>query len=272
MEGVASVEHFVTAVKTMSADELRMMVSSLSEPTRLELLLKVTQSPQVTPVTGPSVVRVAPVTMVDESGGLVIVQRDGSRFECAVCFKKFKRKWNCERHYQKKHATSNAKRCEFSGCSEVYGSADGLAMHLTAAHGLDMAAASFKKAKMGVVHEDHYDLLLPSGVLLHMGEQGVEQRRLEPAAIQQHGCEQDHGDVRVKAEGGREREKAKGGGEGGVPVVHGNHFDTWADNVLHCHADEADAGNAAAPANSSCVHYDLINIPPFTEWDEFFDP
>ena len=277
-ESDMNVEHWITAVKSMSVEELRALVASLSEPTRNELLLKVTQNPQSTPVTAPSFVRVAPMTAVDESGGLVNVQRDGSRFECAVCFKKFKRKWNCERHFQKKHTPSNAKRCEFSDCSEVFGSADGLAQHLTAAHGLDMAVAGSKKAKVGVVHEDHYDLLLPSGVLLHMGEQGVEQRRLEPT--QQHGRGgQDQGEQahigmhpRGGGGGGGSGGGGGGGGGGGLPVVHGDHFGMWADNVLN-HADEAEpAGNAAVPPQPSRAHYDLINIPPFTEWDEFFNP
>jgi hypothetical protein len=61
--------------------------------------------------------------------------------------------------------------CVFAGCDET-GSAGELVAHEASLHGV-------KRARMAVPHEDHFDLLLPSGHLLHMGEHGVERREFD---------------------------------------------------------------------------------------------
>ena len=98
------------------------------------------------------------------------------KFECPVCRKRFRRKWNCDRH-ARKHESGGKRECLFKDCDEQFPTKSQLREHEKEGHGLDRQAS--KRAKVGVRHGDHYDLLLPSGALLHMGEQGLEQRRLE---------------------------------------------------------------------------------------------
>jgi hypothetical protein len=105
------------------------------------------------------------------------MEQESKKFECSICNKRFKRKWNCDRHFEKRHSTKASFSCVFSGCDLVFDTADSLGSHQENEHGLDTSSAQ-KRAKIGVVHDDHYDLMLPSGMLLHMGEHGVEERLL----------------------------------------------------------------------------------------------
>ncbi len=77
----------------------------------------------------------------------------------------------------RRHSTKASFSCVFSECDLVFDTADSLGSHQEKEHGLDTSSAQ-KRAKVGVVHDDHYDLMLQSGMLLHMGEHGVEERLL----------------------------------------------------------------------------------------------
>ncbi len=163
------------------------------------------------------------------------------KWECDVCHKRFDRKWNCDRHVQKCHARTSKKAfsCVFTQCDGVFGSASELQGHEAVDHGIEAAAASGnKRLKVGVKHEDHLDLLLPSGQLLHMGEHGVEQRAFEGGvpAHHHHHCPDE-----------------------GRPIRHGDHQDVLFENVLHC------------GTNLECLHVDVMDLPPASEWDDVFD-
>ena len=116
----------------------------------------------------------------DERGQLFAAllpeEESAKRHVCPVCHKRFARKWNCDRHLQKKHERGREGTCVFAGC-DASGSAGELAAHEASLHGLA------KRARKAVPHEDHLDLLLPSGHLLHMGEHGVERRAFDGGVL-----------------------------------------------------------------------------------------
>lgn len=137
------------AVSTKSAAELKNFVSGLSERTRVELLT-----------------------------ALSPVSEDLKKFVCPDCGKAFDRKWNMDRHVETRHAKQDI-RCAFVGCDARLESEQALEEHEQRGHGLSTPT---KRAKLGVLHGDHYDLLNPSsGTLLHMGEHGVEERHIDRA-------------------------------------------------------------------------------------------
>ncbi len=137
------------AVSGKSATDLKAFVAGLSEQTRTELL-----------------------------EALAPVEQHMRKYQCPTCGKGFQRKWNMDRHIEKRHAKGQALTCAFIGCEKkTFSTVQELEEHQQSDHGLNVPT---KRAKMGVKHEDHYDLLVPSsGMLLHMGEHGVEERAIE---------------------------------------------------------------------------------------------
>ena len=153
--------------------------------------------------------------------------------------RRFKRKWNCTRHIalQHKDVADGAASCAFRDCSASFEKQEDLGEHEEREHGLQ------KKPKLGVRHDDHYDCLLPSGQLLHLGEDGLEMRYLDDCFgehehddIEEHDCNSVFGSV----------------------VMHGNHQDVVTNNnIIHCF----DSGQHAK--------LDVINLQDDTDWKEF---
>jgi hypothetical protein len=79
--------------------------------------------------------------------------------------------------------------------------------------------------KSGIPHEDHFDLLLPTGMVLHLTDDGIDVR----------------GAVGGNASGGVFNELA--------PAEH-----------------------VCQPGDLTCIasHEDIVGMPMYTEWDEFF--
>jgi uncharacterized C2H2 Zn-finger protein len=112
---------------------------------------------------------------------LVPEKGDGASYkhQCPSCSKKFKRKWNMQRHHQKVHGGDRRFCCEFASCSAEFSDDEERMQHEVEAHGFNR---NRKRAKvksgmlMGVAHDDHFDLLLPTGVVLHLADNGLEAR------------------------------------------------------------------------------------------------
>jgi predicted RNA-binding Zn-ribbon protein involved in translation (DUF1610 family) len=135
------------AVSSKSAAELKEFVSSLSDATKAELM-----------------------------DALSPVEESMRKFQCPTCGKGFERKWNMDRHIEMRHAKKEFS-CAFVGCAKVFKTDQALQDHQQTEHGL---SAPTKRARVGIKHDDHFDLLVPSsGMLLHMGEHGVEEREIE---------------------------------------------------------------------------------------------
>ena len=82
----------------------------------------------------------------------------GSLFSLISHFPRFKRRWNRDRHKSLQHTDSGAE-CAFRDCKKEFTNREDLDNHEESEHGLP------KKPKVGVRHDDHYDILLPSGKL-----------------------------------------------------------------------------------------------------------
>jgi hypothetical protein len=165
------------------------------------------------------------------------------KFECAICQKKFDRKWNRDRHVRKHEKTVGDMDCPFVTCNgddagPMFGSALLLVEHLVTTHGLE--TKSSKRPRTGVRHDDHYDLLLPSGALLHVGESGIEERALERSPEEAPLVGHHHHAFAESV---------------GQPVQHDDHMDVLVGDELHC-------------LNASCTLLDVMDVADGSEWDE----
>ncbi len=179
------------------------------------------------------------------------------KLECGVCHKLFDRKWNRDRHeaQHEKNNTATTHGCPFDGCAESFASSLLLVEHFAVAHGLDTKSA--KRPRVVVRHDDHFDLLLPSGALLHMGENGVTQRVMGDAT----GSSSDPTGATGGGGGGGDRVVTQAHthdfvGGASQPVAHGDHFDVLVGAELHCEYDP-------------CRVVDSMEIGEGDAWDAF---
>jgi hypothetical protein len=186
----------------------------------------------------------SPVAREELLVALAAIPRASEGFECSVCKKIFPRKWNRDRHVAAKHAKASSFCCPFVECSNIatFGTAFALVEHLSSSHSLETKPG--KRPRTGVRHDDHYDFLLPSGALLHVGEAGLEEHALQPRS-QPRSAEtempaHDHSSIE------------------GHPVKHGDHMDMLVGDKLHC----------MDGLQPSCTFLDIVDMDDGGDWDE----
>jgi hypothetical protein len=170
------------------------------------------------------------------------IEKAQQRFECPICHRQYDRKWNRDRHVLQ-HEKDASHSCLFEGCTQTFSSSLLLVEHFATVHDLDMK--STKRARTVVRHNDHFDLLLPSGSLLHMGENGMLEHALEPSLSNAVQLSNEHSHQFV-------------GKNVGQPVKHGDHFDVLLGDELHCDFD-------------ACSLLHSRELDGGCDWDDFLD-
>lgn len=165
----------------------------------------------------------------------------GRAFSCPVCNKSFKRKWNRDRHMAV-HKQDTPQSCPLNDCGKEVADMEEMKSHLNHDHGIE---SDQKKQKIGIRHDDHYDLLSNNGSLVHLEQDGgMTERKFSfdgapPSTSDCTNCEPNT--------------------EVGAELQHDNHYDVLFGNSFSC--AEVDSGH---------FHIDARPLVEDEDWDDFF--
>lgn len=165
-------------------------------------------------------------------------------YSCRVCGKQFKRKWNRDRHLNV-HKSGAAQACPVNKCGKEVGDMEELKNHLDDDHGI---AHDQKKRKIGIRHDDHYDLLSSRGALVHLDRNGgsLSERAFSLAEVQAH-------------EDCKNCDKPPNNGELGAALQHDGHSDFLFGDMFSC-----------AENDHSHFHIDTKPLEDEEDWNDFF--